>query len=101
MAGLARSSNGQGRYADSELDGPAAALWFCSAAATYRETYLRFCKGNVRTTSRLIVLFRKTVGAADSVDARRPGGTNMGVAASPFAPPGVAVGVAVGGWCMI
>lgn len=76
-------------------------MWLCSAAVTYRETYLRFCEGNEGTTSRLIVIFQKIVGAAGSFDARKPGGTNVSVAVSPFAPPGVAVGVAAGGWCML
>ena len=50
---------------------------------------------------RLVVLFRKIVGAADSFYARRPGGSNVSVTVTPFTPPGAAVGVAVGGCFMV
>ena len=53
------------------------------------------CEGDVGEF-RLVVPFRKIVGAADSLYARRPGGCNVIVAISPFAPPGAAVGVLTG-----
>ena len=56
--------------------------------------YLRRCEGDVGAF-RLVFLFRKTVGAADFLDSRRPSGSNVIVAASSFKPPGEAVGVAM------
>ena len=46
---------------------------------------------------RLIVLFWKIESTADSFYPRRRGCSNVGVAVSLFAPPGAAVGVAMGG----
>ena len=60
-----------------------------------RGMYLRRCEGDVGA-SRLVVLFRKIVGVAGSLYARRPGGSSVSVAVSPSAPPGAAVGVGKG-----
>ena len=46
---------------------------------------------------RLIVPFWKIESAADSLYPQRPGCSNVSVAVSLFAPPGAAVGVAMGG----
>ena len=61
--------------------------------------YLRRCEGDVGAF-RLVFLSRKIVGAAESLYVRRSGGSNVSVAVSPFAPPGEAVGVAMGGYFM-
>ena len=61
--------------------------------------YLRRSEGDAGVP-RLVPLLRKVVDAADSLDARRPGGSNVTVAVSSFAPPGAAIGVAVGA-CLI
>ena len=50
---------------------------------------------------RLVILFRDIVGAAEPLYARTPGGSNASVAVNPFAPPGVGVGVAMGGWFLV
>ena len=65
-----------------------------------RGMYLRRCEGDVGAF-RLVVIFRKIVGAADSIYARRRSGSNVSVALSLFAPPGAAVGVAMVGCIMV
>ena len=65
-----------------------------------RGMYLRRCEGDVGAF-RLVVIFQKIVGAADSIYAPRPTGSNVSVALSLFAPPRAAVGVATGGSFMV
>ena len=62
--------------------------------------YIRRCEGDVGVF-RLVILFRDIVGAAEPLYARTPGGSNASVAVNPFAPPGVGVGVAMGGWFLV
>ena len=62
--------------------------------------YLRHCEGDIGAF-RLVIRCRKIIGASDALYERRPGGSYVSVTVSPFAPPGAAVGVAMGGWFMV
>ena len=59
--------------------------------------YLRRCEGDLGAF-RVVVLFRKIVGAEESHDTRKPGGSIVLVAVSPFAPPDAADDVAMAGY---
>ena len=62
--------------------------------------YLGRCEGGVGVFL-LVVRFWKIVSAVDSLFPRRSGGRNLSVAISPFAPPGAAVVLDIGGCSMV